>query len=58
MRPILYGKARSVLSPIDLIVSVDVLTLLKAYINGAFFDRIWSAVFSCVVLQRMQVFPQ
>jgi hypothetical protein len=30
MRPILYGKARAVPSPIDLIVSVDVLTLLKA----------------------------
>jgi hypothetical protein len=37
VRPILYGKARSVLSPIDLIVSVDILTRLKAYINGAFF---------------------
>jgi hypothetical protein len=58
MRPVLYGKARAVPSPINLIVSVDTLTFLKAYVDGAFFERIGGAVFSGMVFQRMHVFPQ
>jgi hypothetical protein len=58
MRPILYGKARAIPSPINLIVSVDALVFLKAYVNGAFFEWIWGAVFSGMMLQRMHVFPE
>jgi hypothetical protein len=58
MRPILYGKARAIPFPINLIVAVDALAFLKAYINGAFFNGIWGAVFSGMVLQRMHVFPE
>ena len=57
MRPILYGKARAILSPINLIVPVDVLVFLEANIDGTFFNWIWGAVFSGMVLQGMHVFP-
>jgi hypothetical protein len=57
MRPILYGKARAIPSPINLIVPMDTLAFLKAYINGAFFKWIWGTVFSGMVLQCMHVFP-
>jgi hypothetical protein len=58
MRPILYGKAGAIPSPINLIVSVDALVFLKAQVNGAFFDWIGGAVFSSMVLERMHVFPE
>jgi hypothetical protein len=57
MRPILYGKARAIPSPKNLIVSVDALAFLKAYINWAFFNWIWAAILSGMVLHRMHVLP-
>src|SRR5437899_2976757 len=58
MGPKLYRKAGTVLSPINLIVSMDTLTFLKTYVNGAFLDRIRRPVYPSVVLQRMHVFPE
>src|SRR5207253_11468843 len=58
MGPKLYRKAGTVLSPINLIVSMDTLTFLKTYVNGAFLDRIRCPVYPSVVLQRMHVFPE
>src|ERR1700735_4205411 len=40
MGPKLHGKARAVLSPINLVVPVDVLVFLEANIDGTFFNRI------------------
>src|ERR1700678_364543 len=56
VRPKLYGKARAILSPVNLIVPVDVLVFLETNIDGAFFNWIWSAVFSGMVFQRVHVF--
>jgi hypothetical protein len=58
MGPKFHRKARAILSPINLIVPVDVLVFLEANIDGAFFNWIWGAVFSGMVLQRMHVFPE
>ena len=58
MGPKLHGKARAVLSPINLIVSMNALAVLKTYVNGALLDRIRRAVFPGVVFQRMHVLPK
>src|SRR5713101_8403330 len=58
MGPKLYRKAGAVLSPINLIVSMDALAFLKTDVNGALLDRIRPAVCPSVVLQRMHVFPE
>ena len=58
MGPKLHRKAGAVLSPINLVVSMNALAVLKTYINGALLDRIGPAVWPRVVFQRMHVLPQ
>src|SRR5580693_8143494 len=58
MRPKLHRKTGAVLSPIDLIVSMNILAALKTYINGALLDRIRSAVRPGVMFQRVHVLPE
>jgi hypothetical protein len=58
MGPKLYRKAGAVLSPINFIVSMDALSFLKTYVNGALLERIRGAIRPSVVLQRMHVFPE
>src|SRR5207253_9221330 len=58
MGPKLYRKAGAVLSPINLIVSMNALTFLKTLVNGALFDRIRRTVCTRVVLERMHVLPE
>ena len=58
MRPILDGKACAILSPKNLVISVYTLAFSKAQINRAFFDWIWRAISSGVVLQGMHIFPE
>jgi hypothetical protein len=50
-------KARAILSPINLIVSVNIFVFLEANIDGTFFNWIWGAVFSVMVFKRVHVFP-
>src|SRR5208282_1271621 len=38
VRPKLHGEASAILSPINLIVPVDVLVFLETYIDGTFFN--------------------
>src|SRR5215470_8990653 len=58
MRPKLHRKAGAVLSPIDLIVSMDALAFLKADVNGALLERVRRAVFPRVVLQCVHVLAE
>ena len=58
MGPKLYRKAGAVLSPINLIVSMDALSFLKTDVNGTLVDWVRRAVRPSVVLQRMHVFPE
>ena len=50
MGPKLYRKAGAVLSPINLIVSMDALSFLKTDVNGALLDWVRRAVRPSVVL--------
>src|ERR1700722_15035685 len=56
--PKLHRKTGTVLSPINLVVSMNALAVLKTYINGALLDRIGPAVCPSVVVQRMHVLTQ
>src|SRR5207249_10424647 len=56
MGPKLYRKAGAVLSPINLIVSMDALSFLKTYVNGTLLDWIRRAVHTSVCVQRNSVF--
>src|ERR1700733_13862902 len=58
MGPKLHRKARTILSPINLVVAMNALTFLKTDINGALLDRIGLAVCPSVVVQRMHILPQ
>src|SRR5207244_10815037 len=53
-----HRKAGAVLSPINLIVSMNAMAVLKTYVNGALLDRIRPAVGPSMVFQRMHVFPE
>ena len=58
MGPKLHRKAGAVLSPINLVVSMNALAVLKTYVNGALLDRIRPAVCPSVVFERMHVFSE
>src|ERR1700678_333841 len=58
MGPKLHRKAGAVLSPINFVVSMNALPVLKTYINGALFNRIGLAVCPSVVVQLMHILPQ
>jgi hypothetical protein len=57
-RPILYWKAGAVLSPKNLIFSMDTFAFLKTHIDRALREWIRGAVWARVVLQRMHVLPE
>ena len=55
VRPILHRKARAILSPIHLIISVHALAFLEAQIDRALFNGIGRAVFVGMMFQRMKI---
>src|SRR5580658_258336 len=58
MGPKLHGETGTILSPIDLVISMNALAVLKTYINRAFLDRIRLAIRPSVMVQRMHILPQ
>jgi hypothetical protein len=58
MGPVLYGKTRTILPPIHLVIAVNALVVLESQIDGAFFNGIGSAIFAGMMLDRMKIFPE
>src|SRR5262245_57395622 len=57
MGPNFDRKAAAVLFPINFVISMDVLSFLKTYVNRTFVDGIRRAVGPGMVRQRMHIFP-